>query len=125
MSDHQSHSPQIAWVDLTIGNAVDVRDFYVQLVGFRPEPVDMGGYDDYNMVDPSSDQPVLGICHKKGVNASLPPQWIVYFVVPDLEAAIAKTVELGGEVIDGPRSDFVIIRDPGGAVTGLLEASRR
>jgi predicted enzyme related to lactoylglutathione lyase len=34
----------IGWVDLTISNAEEVRDFYAQVVGWRPAPLDMGGY---------------------------------------------------------------------------------
>lgn len=122
MSEKASPSPKIAWIDLTIPNADEVRDFYANVLGFRPEPVEMGDYSDYNMVDPTTDEPVLGICHKLGSNAALPPQWIIYFTVPDLEVSISKAVGLGATIIDGPRSGFCVIRDPGGAVTALYQA---
>jgi predicted enzyme related to lactoylglutathione lyase len=32
----------VAWQDLTVPNAEAIRDFYAVVVGWRPEPVDMG-----------------------------------------------------------------------------------
>lgn len=39
----------IAWRDLTVPNAEQVRDFYKGVVGWDSSPQDMGGYDDFNM----------------------------------------------------------------------------
>lgn len=41
----------IAWTDLTVPDATEVRDFYAAVVGWSPSPVDMGGYSDYAMHD--------------------------------------------------------------------------
>lgn len=122
MSVQNSFSPQVAWIDLTITNADEVRDFYAELLGLRPEPVDMRGYHDYSMFNPATGNPLLGICHKQGSNAMLPPQWIVYFTVPNLEKSITKSVALGADILDGPRSGFCVLRNPGGAVTALYQA---
>jgi hypothetical protein len=66
----------IAWRDLTVKDAARVRDFYAGVVGWKPEPVGMEGYDDFNMIAPSSGDPATGICHARGENAGLPPQWL-------------------------------------------------
>lgn len=62
---------------------------------------------------------VAGICHARGSNADLPPQWLLYFVVEDLDAAVAACTERGGEVVVAPRGlaggRFGVIRDPAGA----------
>jgi hypothetical protein len=39
-----SPAGKMIWFDLTIDNADAVRDFYAQVVGWRPSPVDMGEY---------------------------------------------------------------------------------
>ena len=78
----------VGWVDLTVREAEPLRDFYSDVVGWRPEPVSMGEYSDFNMVDPTSGVPVAGVCHARGVNADLPPVWMVYFAVPDLDASL-------------------------------------
>ncbi len=114
----------IGWCDLTVPNAEQLRDFYAQVVGWKPEPVDMGGYEDFNMVAPSGEN-VAGICHARGGNAVLPPQWLLYIIVDDLDASVATCLELGGDVIVDPRphgdARFCVIRDPAGAVCALYE----
>ncbi len=116
----------VAWTDLTVANAESLRDFYAAVVGWRPEPVDMGGYSDFNMNLSSADTPVVGICHARGSNADLPAQWLIYVVVEDLDASMARCTERGGTVIAGPTSmgetaRYSVIRDPAGAVAALYE----
>ncbi|MEZ4561372.1 MAG: hypothetical protein R2853_01375 [Thermomicrobiales bacterium] len=47
------------------------------------------------MKAPSSGEIVAGICHARGENADLPPQWLTYVVVADLEESLRR-VEAGG-----------------------------
>lgn len=115
----------IGWVDLTVPDADALRDFYAQVVGWKPQPVDMGGYADYNMLGPS-DTPVAGVCHSRGVNAGIPAVWMVYITVADMDAALAAVQSLGGKTL-GPvkgtkgKSRTCIIQDPAGAVCTLYE----
>ena len=116
----------VAWTDLTVPDAEGIREFYQQVVGWTPEPVDMGGYSDFNMVAPGSGQPAAGICHARGPNAHLPAQWMVYIVVADLEESLAACRAGGGEVLAqprsmGPGSAYAVIRDPAGAVAALYQ----
>ena len=62
----------IGWVDITTADAPGLRDFYEKVVGWRPENVNMGKYEDFNMVQPGSGQPAAGICHARGTNSALP-----------------------------------------------------
>jgi predicted enzyme related to lactoylglutathione lyase len=115
----------IAWTDLTVPDAATVRDFYAKVVGWHHEPVDMGGYDDFNMLPSSDGGPVAGICNARGPNADLPPQWLNYVVVADLDESIRMCRSLGGSVIAGPKtmdaaSRYCVIRDPAGAVVALF-----
>jgi len=36
----------LAWFDLTVSDAVGLRDFYQAAIGWTTSPVDMGGYED-------------------------------------------------------------------------------
>jgi hypothetical protein len=125
----RSDTGRILWVDLTVPEASRVRDFYAAVVGWLPSPVNMDGYDDYNMVPPAADQPAAGICHARGANAGLPPQWLVYVTVDDVDRAAAACREHGGEVIAAPRTmgggRFCVIRDPAGAVCALYAEGAR
>ncbi len=115
----------IAWLDLTVPDAARVRDFYVQVAGWNATGVDMGGYEDYVMQPPGSEEAVAGVCHARGENANLPPQWLIYILVPSLEHALARCLDLGGSIVDGPRlmgdGAFCAIRDPAGAVCALYQ----
>ena len=117
----------IAWHDLTVPDADKVRDFYAAVVGWRAEPVDMGGYADFNMVSPATGHPAAGVCWRRGINADLPAQWLMYVNVPDVDAAARKCTEMGGSVIAGPRNmgaaRYCVIRDPAGAVCALYTPS--
>jgi predicted enzyme related to lactoylglutathione lyase len=119
----------VVWQDLTVANAERVRDFYAAVVGWRPEPVEMTGYADYNMVSPATGEPAAGICHARGSNAGLPPQWLLYVVVEDLDASLRAAVASGGSVVDGPRGMgeqlFAVVRDPAGAHLALLATKVR
>lgn len=115
----------IGWIDLTVADAGRLRDFYRSVVGWDSGGVDMGGYEDFNMIAPGG-EPVAGVCHARGSNAELPPAWLIYIVVADLDASIGQCERGGGEVIAGPRkmgaARYCVIRDPAGAVCALYEA---
>jgi hypothetical protein len=116
----------ITWVDLTAKDAGVIREFYPKVVGWRSTEVEMGGYSDYWMNEPSTGKTAAGICHARGVNADLPTQWLVYITVENLEKSIASCVEQGGKIVAGPRSmgeqgKFCVIQDPAGAVAALFE----
>lgn len=124
-SENESKIGSVVWRDLTVPDAETVRDFYAQVVGWETQPHDMGDYEDYVMLAPGTSDGVAGVCHARGTNANIPPQWIVYVTVANVEASAARCVELGGAVLDGPRpmgaKPFCIVRDPAGAVLGLIE----
>jgi predicted enzyme related to lactoylglutathione lyase len=114
----------VAWRDLTVEDAETLRDFYAAVAGWTPNAVNMGDYEDFDMRDTAGNS-VAGICHARGSNAKLPPQWLIYILVEDVMAAAAACTSLGGEVVDGPRDmgggRFCVIRDPGGAHTALYQ----
>ncbi len=118
----------IGWTDLTVANAEKVRDFYSAVVGWKFEAVDMGDYSDFNMNLPSEGKAVAGICHRRGANAELPSQWLIYITVNNVEHSAACCVDLGGKVLVGPKgmggtSRFCVIQDPAGAVAALYQAA--
>ena len=123
MSQPQPAIGAVCWRDLTVPNADEVARFYAAVAGWSCQPCPMGDYDDFEMVD-GNGETVAGVCHARGSNANLPPQWLVYINVADADESAARCVELGGTIIDGPRdmgpSRFCAIRDPAGAVAALI-----
>lgn len=126
MSDSAPPPPlgTIVWHDLTVPHATEVRDFYRDVIGWTTGTESMGDYEDYYVVSPESGQVVGGVCHARGSNANLPPAWLMYVAVDDVEAACEKAIAKGGEVVDGPRAmgpgKFAVIRDPAGAFIGII-----
>ncbi len=124
----QSEKPPVGavtWRDLTVDDASGMRDFYRRVVGWSAADHDMEDYADYEMKD-STGQTVAGICHRRGPNANLPAQWLIYITVADVAASAAACEANGGAVIEGPRMmggvPFCVIRDPAGAVCALVES---
>ncbi len=120
----------ITWMDLTIVDAEGVRDFYKQVVGWETTDISMGEYNDYCMSSPEDQKVRSGICHHRGSNQGIPPMWIMYINVADLNVSIEAVKNGGGEVVHGPRrmgdkARFCIIRDPAGAFAGLYDHGDR
>ena len=123
--DEKLEIGSIIWADLTIPNAEEVKEFYTNVIGWKPEPVVMGEYNDYSMNSPDSGRTVAGVCHTKGVNADLPPQWLLYFTVKDVDNSAELCKKSGGKVIAGPRNmgkygRYCVIQDTDGAVAALF-----
>lgn len=126
MGDKQNQIGKIAWQDLTVNNADDIRDFYSKVTGWQTEAHSMGDYNDYDVIAPGSGEVVAGICHARGENANIPAQWLIYITVEDVAASAAKCEELGGKILDGPRKmgkfTFCVIQDPAGAIAGIISS---
>ena len=124
----------ITWVDLTVADAPAVRDFYEAVVGWTPREVDMGDYADFEMLPPDSaggettgetaSRPTAaaGICHARGGNANLPPQWLIYVPVNDLQRSLYMCEHLGGKILHRLSAHYVLIQDPAGAVMIIYQA---
>jgi predicted enzyme related to lactoylglutathione lyase len=120
-----NNTGKIGWIDMTVENAAELRDFYSAVVGWRHEEVSMGEYSDYSMLT-AQGEAVSGICHARGGNAELPGGWLIYITVDDIDASIEACEERGGEVLVPVKGlaggRFCVIRDPSGAAAALYQA---
>lgn len=114
----------IGWIDLTVENASEVRNFYQAVAGWETTDVSMGDYDDY-CVGPEESDPVAGICHARGANAGLPNSWLIYITVSDLDKSLKAVEKRGGSIVQDPREAgggrMCVIKDPAGAVCALFQ----
>ncbi|SEL79739.1 VOC family protein [Parapedobacter koreensis] len=117
----------IVSADLTVADAEAARDFYQAVIGWSVDEMPMKdgaeSYSDYIMKDADGNW-AGGVCHHRGTNVGIPPQWIVYINVTDVEASVKRCIELGGTVIkeskdESGKYNYAIISDPFGAVLGL------
>lgn len=61
------------------------------------------------------------VCFARGVNAEVPPRWLIYIVVDDLNESAARCERLGGKVLQRRPEGVYIIEDPAGAVAALYK----
>ena len=115
----------IGWTDLTVPDAKKVNEFYKQVVGWQDEAVDVDDYQDFVIKD-GSGEAIAGICHAKGANAEMPPQWLMYIRVANLDESIEKCQSMGGKLVTQKRDMggygvMCVIQDPAGAVVALIQ----
>jgi len=118
----------ISWVDLTVTDASTSRDFYQNVVGWSVKEVEMedkgGRYADYSMCG-GDGNPAAGVCHARGVNAGLPPVWMLYLQVGDFAESLRRVIEEGGKIIKETAGTdegytYAVIQDPVGAYLALV-----
>lgn len=116
---------EMAWLDITVDDAESLRDFYQKVIGWKADPVSMGEYDDFTMMPIEGDQPAAGICHARGSNADLPPQWLPYFLVEDIDKSCQSVIDGGGKLVTAIKTmgadKYAVIQDIAGAACALYQ----
>ena len=126
MSD-ESAIGEMVWMDLTVGNASEVKGFYQNVIGWKSDAIAMnnGEYNDFSMNLASNNEAVTGICHAKGPNADMPAAWLPYFLVADINDSVEQVSGQGGELVTPIKSmgsdKYVVIKDPAGAMCALYQ----
>ena len=115
----------MAWIDLSVSNADEVKSFYQEVIGWKSESISMGNYDDFVMKEPENKEAISGVCHAQGVNKDLPPAWLPYFLVADIETSVAAVIAKGGELITDINTmgndKYAVIKDPAGAACAIYQ----
>lgn len=113
------------WTELITADSSLVSKFYEMVFGYQARTArTVPGADRLTLY--LGDRPVGGI---RGVGGDLPRDrgsyWLVYFSVPDADAAAKRLEELGGHVLEAPEVTPIgrVIRatDPEGAPFALLQ----
>jgi uncharacterized protein len=118
-----------AWLELHTRDYRAAVRFYEQAFGWETKV--MGDSDDFRYTVFEKDQEqYAGIMDAAGfLPAEAPSSWQVYFQVADVDAALAKVVELGGSVLqaaeDTPYGRLASAADPTGAVFRLITPPAR
>ena len=83
--------------------------FYEELFGWQPgEAMDMGEMGKYHVFNRGA-RMMGGMMNKPPAMAQVPPNWGIYFMVPDINAAVERVKANGGQILNGP------IQVPGGS----------
>lgn len=114
------------WVDLASPEPEAAADFYNKVLGWEPRPAE--GAMPYTMFYSGGENVAgMGELTEEMTAGGMPSVWTSYIIVDDVDATLAKAIELGAtpimevlQVGDTGRMAFVI--DPGGAAVGLWES---
>jgi predicted enzyme related to lactoylglutathione lyase len=115
---------EASWHELMTTDAVAAMKFYHEVFGWQPsEAMDMGPMGKYQMFNRPHGM-IGGIMNKPPALANVPPNWQIYFRVPDVHAAAERINANGGKILNGPMEvpggDWVVnAMDPQGAAFGL------
>ncbi len=110
------------WHELFTKDVDAAATFYEKLFGVRRRMAKVGEAD--HLLLQVDTLPVVGVLQSP--KPEILPHWLPFIRVPDINAVIAKTTELGGRVILAPRPDLrngkvAIIADPTGAAVGVQQ----
>jgi uncharacterized protein len=115
---------EASWHELLTSDTTAAMKFYNEVFGWQPsEALDMGAMGKYQMFNRPHGM-IGGMMNKPPEMAQVPPHWMIYFRVPDINAAAERIKANGGKIINGPMEvpggDWVLAAtDPQGAAFGL------
>jgi predicted enzyme related to lactoylglutathione lyase len=125
MKPHDTTKPgEVSWNELMTTDYKAAFAFYSELFGWsqQQEEMDMGPAGKYRMYG-KGDQMYGGMMNKPA-DVAMPPAWIYYINVDDLDAAITRATTKGATKIYGPQevpggTRVAQLIDPQGAVFAL------
>jgi len=117
----------LTWNELQTRDVESAARFYGALFGFAFESLPETEASVYQVLK-LGDRYVGGIgALPEGTPADVPPYWLTYFHLDDVDAGFERVRELGGEVlgdpVDSPYGRFAPVRDPQGGVFALIRAA--
>ena len=103
--DHDPVVGEASWLELMTTDWRGALSFYQQLFGWQPsDAMDMGEMGTYQIFNRGSRR-IGGMMNKPKHLAEVPPNWQVYFLVDDIDAAVTRITANGGKVVHGPAED--------------------
>jgi len=117
----------LCWADLSTPGVEGASDFYSGLFGWQliTDPKDTSGY----LHIKNGEHHIGGIPPAAHRQPGVPPHWMAYFQVDDVDATANKAKEMGAKVHLAPLSmegvgRFSVIADPQGAVFAIFKSAR-
>lgn len=113
------------WNELATSDFEGARKFYTEVIGWSVEAVDMEGGGQYHILK-DGDEMRGGMMSTDDMPGDVPPHWMAYIGVDDVDATCAKVTAAGGQVVHGPFDvsgvgRLAVIMDPQGAVVSIMK----
>lgn len=117
----------LCWADLNTTDEKRGADFYTKLFGWQiaADPKDPSGY----MHIKNGEQFIGGVPPSSFLPPGVPPHWLAYFQVDDVDASADKAAAMGARVYLAPKTiegagRFAVLADPQGAVFAIFKSVR-
>ncbi len=115
----------LVWNELMTTDTKAAAEFYTSVFGWTTSVNDPDGPMPYTMLE-IGDRPIGGMMPKPPtVPAEVPPNWLVYFAVANLDASLSQVESLGGSILapamDTEYGRFAVIADPTGAAVSIIQ----
>ena len=115
---------EASWHELLTTDVEAALKFYSEVFGWQPsDSLDMGPMGKYHMFNRPHGM-IGGMMNRPPEMAHVPPNWQIYFRVPDVDAAAERIKAHGGQILNGPMEvpggdRIVNAMDPQGAAFAL------
>lgn len=118
---------EFCWNELMTPDTKKAGAFYQDLFGWTSTKHDMGEVT-YTMFM-QGDRTIGGMLKTPEGKANIPPYWMSYICVADIDSSLNKAKSLGGTVIvpktkAGDMGSFAVIQDPTGAHIAIWKPSK-
>mgnify|MGYP001815537693 CR=1 FL=1 len=115
---------EICWNELSTTHPDTCKSFYTELFGWQYGESDNTEME-YTEIKLGDGKQFGGMYKTPSEMEGVPPHWMAYVSVDDIDAALAKAAEIGGNIVvhatDIPGTGrFGVITDPTGAAIALI-----
>jgi predicted enzyme related to lactoylglutathione lyase len=117
----------LCWNELYTTNADAAGKFYIDVLGWKTDNVDMGPMGTYTLFKVAGETSnVGGMMPMPPSMKGVPSNWLAYILVEDCDASTKKANELGGKTLMPPMDipnigRFSVVQDPTGAAIALYK----
>ena len=130
MSLHDSSKAgEFCWNELMTSDNFAAFEFYSQIFGWKVvQDMEMGPIGTYRVFGRGEKQ--LGGMMKTPKDSRMPPMWLFYTETSDLDAAVARAIESGATIMNGPMDvpgggRIAQLSDPQGATFALHQSPKK
>lgn len=115
-----------SWNELVTRDVETAKRFYSEVFGWEYDAMEMGPMGTYNVIKGGEEGGLGGLMSMpEGMPDQVPNHWMVYFLVEDVDAAVAKVAELGGQQVQEPFDApgvgrIAIVHDPHGGSFSVM-----
>ena len=130
MDPYQSKHGQFSWNELATTDPAAAKQFYTEMFGWQTQDLPMPQFT-YTVVTAKGEESGQGGIMPIPPNAQgMPPAWIGYVTVDDVDASAKQAEKLGGKVLLQPTDipnvgRFSVLQDPQGAAIAIITYLKR